>query len=335
LHNPSPAGFHRLRIGLKRFRYVVENFLPLQHAAWSGDLKQVQDLLGDVHDLDVLWSVIAPANVFPDAEARSRWQQRIHERRVQRIEAYQKKMMGNDSPWQAWRAELPSGEEIQSAAVLRLKLWASLLDPDFKHSVHVSRLALQLYDGLTANGLVSNSQRGNRAILGMAALLHNVGRSKDEKGRHKTSFRMIRGLVPPLGWRKQDLLTVGIVARYHRGALPGAGQKTLLGLPVNQRKDISRLAAILRLANAFDAARDGRIRALEVRSRNGFLLIAAQGYSSRDRTAEAIAAARHLLETVCRRPVMVRPMRAAKTESFNRKGRKGIAKHAEKFRANS
>ena len=45
--------YHRLRIAIKRFRYIVENFLPLQHAAWSDDLKQVQDLLGEVHDLDV------------------------------------------------------------------------------------------------------------------------------------------------------------------------------------------------------------------------------------------------------------------------------------------
>ncbi len=74
IRNRSQAGFHRLRIGIKRFRYIVENFLPDQHAAWSDDLKQVQDLLGDVHDLDVLWSVAARANVFPDADARTRWQ---------------------------------------------------------------------------------------------------------------------------------------------------------------------------------------------------------------------------------------------------------------------
>ena len=34
----SPAGLHRLRIGIKRFRYIVENFLPLQHAAWSDEV---------------------------------------------------------------------------------------------------------------------------------------------------------------------------------------------------------------------------------------------------------------------------------------------------------
>ena len=82
-----------------------------------------------------------------------------------------------------------------------------------------------------------------------------------------------------------------------------------------QRQDITRLAAILRLANAFDASRDHRIQRLQVMNgndgnRNKVLLIAAQGYSPRDNQAEAIAAARHLLETVYRRPVMIKPMKA-------------------------
>ena len=46
-------------------------------------------------------------------------------------------------------------------------------------------------------------------------------------------------------------------------------------------------------------------------NRNRVLLIAAQGYSSRDSQAEAIAAARHLLETVYRRPVMIKPMKSS------------------------
>ncbi len=113
---------------------------PLQHAAWSDDLKHMQDLLGDVHDLDVLCSVAAQANAFPDAEAHARWQERIQEERAERIELYTKKTAGKDSLWQIWRAELPKRKEIESAALLRLKLWASLLDPDFRHSSRVSRL---------------------------------------------------------------------------------------------------------------------------------------------------------------------------------------------------
>jgi exopolyphosphatase / guanosine-5'-triphosphate,3'-diphosphate pyrophosphatase len=161
--------------------------------------------------------------------------------------------------------------------------------------------------------------------------LHDVGRSDKEKGRHKATYRMIRRLSPPLGWRGQDLLTAGTIARYHRGALPRAGQKALRGLSLEQRHDIARLAAILRLANAFDASRDGRIKRLRFKSgdeREKILLIEAQGYSARDNQAEAIAAARHLLETVYRRPVMVKPMKVTtlklkstigKPETRNRK----------------
>ena len=102
---------------------------------------------------------------------------------------------------------------------------------------------------------------------------------------------------------------VAAVARYHRGAFPRAGQKVMAGFSPRQRQTAIKLAAILRLANAFDADRDGRIERLACERKNGFLLIRAQAYNSRDRMAETIAGSRHLLETVYRRPVLVRPLR--------------------------
>jgi exopolyphosphatase/pppGpp-phosphohydrolase len=104
----------------------------------------------------------------------------------------------------------------------------------------------------------------------------------------------------------------GMVARYHRGALPRGGQKTLRGSTLAQRQEVSRLAGILRLANAFDAKQDGRIRKVQLGQKNGVLIVSAQGYSSRDRSAETIAAARHLLETSYRRPILVKPLSVAK-----------------------
>src|SRR6266849_8229988 len=43
----SRVAWHRLRIGLKRFRYIVENFLPQRYEVWGEDLRHLQDLLGD------------------------------------------------------------------------------------------------------------------------------------------------------------------------------------------------------------------------------------------------------------------------------------------------
>ncbi len=206
--------------------------------------------MGEVHDLDVLWTTALQVNAFPDEEARSLWHAKINEERTCRIEKYRGKMLGKAWLWRVWRAELPHREQIESAALSRLKRWASFLDPDFKHSNHVARLALQLYDGLAVKGGASDSAARNRRILQVAALLHDVGRARDEKGHHKTSYNLIRRLRPPLGWSERDLRLAGIVARYHRGALPRTGQKALRGLTASQRQNVLRLAGILRLANS-------------------------------------------------------------------------------------
>ena len=50
--------YHQLRIGIKRLRYTVENFLPSLHAVWAKDLRDLQDALGEVHDFDVLWATL-------------------------------------------------------------------------------------------------------------------------------------------------------------------------------------------------------------------------------------------------------------------------------------
>jgi exopolyphosphatase/pppGpp-phosphohydrolase len=131
---------------------------------------------------------------------------------------------------------------------------------------------------------------------------------------------MIRNLTPPLGWPRQNLLATSIVARYHRGALPGTGQEAFGNLSAAQRAELLRLVAILRLANAFDASRDGRIGRLQVNRENGFLVIAAEGYSPRDDISETIAAGRHLMETVYKRPVIVKPMKALRTKTVSRRG---------------
>ncbi len=314
LRNRSRLAFHSLRIGLKRFRYIVENFLPEQHVAWSDDLKELQDLLGEVHDLDVLWATALQANVFLTMESRSLWRARIIEERIRRIEKYRSKMLGKNSLWPVWRAALPQGKEVRALGLRRIKLWGSVLDPDFKHSHHVAKLALELYDGLLprAKHLDSPKAFDQRAILQIAALLHDVGRSKGEKGSHKVSYRLIDRLEPLPGWRSEELYLAAVVSRYHRGALPQPRHAVLRGLTSAQRQSLLTLAGILRLADALDADRDGRIQRVSLEQRNGFLVVAAQGYSSRDRLAEGIAAARHLLEIAYRCPVMVKPAPAKK-----------------------
>lgn len=326
LRNRSQVALHSLRIGIKNFRYIVENFLPVEHKAWSGDLKEMQDLLGEVHDLDVLWNTAVKCRVFPDAESRNQWHQRILAERSKRIEQYRSRMVGENSLWPIWRAALPQGRQVQALATRCMKLWARELDPDFAHSERVTKLALQLYDGLLRWGWEPAIETTSaRASLFAAGLLHDVGKSEGQKQHQKASLDLIRGHGSPLGWNGDDLQRAAIVARFHCGALPTRRHKKLCGLLPDEQKATIQLAAVLRLANALDATHDGHIRELQVMDihsrKNGFernarraamdpiLVIAAQGYRTAGPAARTIAAERHLLEIVLRRPVVVRPAR--------------------------
>ena len=330
LRTRSQVSWHELRIGIKRFRYTVENFLPRQHALWGGDLKELQDLLGEVHDLDVLWATAVEIMAFPDVESQSRWREKLNVERAKRIERYREKMVGQQSLWRVWRAELPSGPQLGAAAMSRLRVWAGYLDPDFTHSQRVAQLALLLYDGLKDAGLVTtglvapkpgapNLEHDSRAVLQAAALMHDVGKAQGAENHQKTSYRMIRGLARPLGWSARELELAAVVARYHCGALPRPRGKTMQRLELADRAIAMELAGVLRLANALDTRHERKGKEneseneprLEVRLQDRFVVVRAMGYSALDRSAEGVAAARHLLESVLRRPVLVRTLRAA------------------------
>ena len=347
LRNRSQVAFHTLRIGIKRFRYIVENFLPIEHKAWSNDLKHMQDLLGEVHDLDVLWATALACHIFPDEASRQSWHERIVKERRKRIEEYRQRTVGPDSLWSVWRAGLPQGKQIQQIAGQRMKLWAKALDPDFPHSERVARLALELYDGLNASGLLntsSSAQNGAaddaRASLYVAALLHDVGKAHGNKGHHKASLELIKAHGTPLGWKPETMARAAIVARFHAGALPSRSHKALRDLLPEEQRITIQLAAVLRLANALDSAHDGHIRRVKIenaiapkRRTNGFLrkppalgknealIIAAEGYAPGSPTAQVIAAERYLLETVLRRPVAVKAAKSAASlvSGYNRR----------------
>ena len=54
----TPEDWHELRVTVKRFRYLVESFLPDQAESWGAELQRAQYLLGEGHDLDVLHELI-------------------------------------------------------------------------------------------------------------------------------------------------------------------------------------------------------------------------------------------------------------------------------------
>jgi CHAD domain-containing protein len=261
----SQTVLHQLRIGIKRFRYIVENFLPQQHEAWSSDLKNLQDLLGDVHDLDVLWDTAMEVNAFGSPESRARWEAIVHEARIKRADRYRERMVGPESLWPVWRAELPQGKQIEVAAMTRLRLWSSYLDPVTAHSRRVAELARRLFDGLARANLVPVSPNQDlRSVLQVASLMHKVGMAKRDRGHHKASYRLIRRMTPPLGWSSSQLQLAAATARFHRGGLPTLRHKVLREFALDQKKIALHLAGVLRLAHALSGASEGGVQRVSV-----------------------------------------------------------------------
>lgn len=308
LRNRSAGAFHQLRIGIKRFRYTIENFVPRLHELWGADLKKLQAELGDVHDMDVVWQTATASKIFPDAATRAEWRSNIKKERQRHLDSYREKMVGRESLWGKWRAELPQPDEIRAVALKRLQIWASFLDPSVAHSRHVARLALQLYDGLPFDGVQRGRSETYRYVLQAAAYMHDVGRSRSGKGHHKISARLIRKLGPPMGWTAEELRIAALVARYHRGALPRETQTAFAGLSTSKQRLVQFLAGVLRLACACDWQHDRQIKRIQVDTSNPVFAIHAEGYTESTSLAEHLAGARHLLEVAYNRPVLILPM---------------------------
>ncbi len=306
LRSRSRVAFHRLRIGIKRFRYTAENFLPRRHATWGPDLKRIQDLLGDVHDLDVMRRTLRLVRPALDRTSLASWFERIERARRERLEEYHRKTTGKDSLWLAWRRHLPSGKRLELAALAKLEAWASFLDPDFRHARQVAGLSLQLFDSLPAaasDGLFQDA--GARRILYAAALLHDVGRSKGKREHHKSSYRLIRDCPPPLGWTRDGMQRVALVARYHRGAEPRSSHEGYGSLSPREQQKVAWLAAVLRLADSLDADRSGKITRLDVENRREALVVRVAGCGEEAIHSAVVAEKKRLLERCIGRPVIV------------------------------
>lgn len=304
----SRVAYHRLRVALKKFRYAVENFLPSTYPAWAADLKSLQDLLGEAHDLTVLEQAMMRYKDFSDEVIRGSWRVKLETERLSRIHQYRVKMAGKSSPLQIWREGLAAERELRSAGLSRLAEWAYFLTPDVARVRRVARFALQLYDGLANCGMIAqNANIEGRSILQASALLQEVGHFKRGKAHHKESYRMIRKIAPPPGWSKRDIEITASIARFHRRALPRPDHKILRLYEFPLRHSMVLLAAILRFANAFSAKPYRSVRRLEVEDISGVIVVRAEGFPDREPLSSKLSVARRLLESTCQRAVHVLP----------------------------
>jgi CHAD domain-containing protein len=113
----SSVAWHRLRIAVKNFRYLVENFLPQRCDAWCDDLRRMQDLLGDLHDMDVLRAKVRGLAPKSGPAAVAQWMERIEAKRKACLEDFLQLSAGPNSPWLTWRAGFQWGHALVASSI--------------------------------------------------------------------------------------------------------------------------------------------------------------------------------------------------------------------------
>lgn len=195
------------------------------------------------------------------------------------------------------RGTLPPADRMRSVRELGARYRY-----DVPHAEQVRRLALQLFDDLVPHfGLLPD----DRPLLEAAALLHDVGYHVAYESHHKHSFHLISHADLP-GFTAAESRIVAAVARYHKGSLPRSRHEAVQGFDSRELALVSRLAAILRLADGLDRSQGQRVRSVVTSHEGKTLTLRVDGQLPLDIEIEGALRKADLAETAWKVTVEIR-----------------------------
>jgi exopolyphosphatase/guanosine-5'-triphosphate,3'-diphosphate pyrophosphatase len=174
-----------------------------------------------------------------------------------------------------------------------------------RHSRHVARLALRLFDETQQ---LHGYGKVEREFLEAAALVHEVGLAVSHAQHHRHSYYLIRN-AELLGFTENEKEIVANIARYHRKSHPKSKHDGFGLLTAEDQERVRKLAAILRIADGLDRNHRANVRDLRVKRTRRTLTIHLRGEGRRDIELEIWGAERkkQLFEEAFRVAVHIAP----------------------------
>ena len=139
------------------------------------------------------------------------------------------------------------------------------LSPDIPHSLQVRKLSFSIFDRMEECHQLDDYAR---FLLGGACLLHDLGLSKSATKHHKVSQQMIEEINFNC-LDKQEKELIALISRYHRKAYPQAKHKSFGRLKDKDKDMVSKLSAIIRVADGLDRSHSSNIKSLKVEKKGG------------------------------------------------------------------
>ena len=288
--------WHELRIGIKHFRYTLENLLPKLHAAWGADLKRLQDLLGDLHDLDVLAETVRATAA--DSTAPAKWQENIARERRERIETYRQLTLGSTSLWNQWRAGLPTNGRVAEATEARLRATARAADPNFAKTAGEGRLAKKLFKELQRARIAPITKAEELdTVTRAAAMLHGIEPKGTRKAANRDARKFLAQSPLPPGWKLEDWQLLALAVRYHRGPSPSTESGRFAKLEPAQQSKVLVVGGILRMARALRKTGVNAGAKIRVESKADSAEIFVEGFLEGQPAPKGLAAGKQMLES--------------------------------------
>jgi len=157
---------------------------------------------------------------------------------------------------------------------------------EIEHATHVSDVSVRLFDELTAEHGLGGRYR---LLVKIAGILHEVGGFVSSRAHHKHSFYLVTN-AEVFGLTREELAIVALITRYHRRSCPKPSHIEYMSLSRESRMIVSKLAALLRVADALDSGHGRQVRDFTCERRGEEFLISVKGVA--DMTLERIAIAK-------------------------------------------
>jgi exopolyphosphatase/guanosine-5'-triphosphate,3'-diphosphate pyrophosphatase len=199
------------------------------------------------------------------------------------------------------------GEQVLHAAWLLARRYQA----EENHAQHVAALCAKLFTELQPEHRMG---RRHYFLLQAAAIMHEVGGYVSNRSHHKHSMYLIAN-SDLFGLTREDLAIIALVARYHRRAIPNPTHLEFVALDRDSRIAVSKMAALLRVADAFDRGHVQQVQSFTcVREPGRFVITVPQ---AEDLTLERLALREkgNLFEEMFGMTIVLREGRAATGEA--------------------
>lgn len=128
------------------------------------------------------------------------------------------------------------------------------------HADNVARLTLELFDSAASAGL-HKFKPSDRELLEYAALLHDIGAFLSFDNHHLHTYYLIKN-ADLEGFDQTEVSIMAALARYHRKGTPRKRHTEIVELDQSQRKLVTQLSVLLRLAESLDRTHSGVVQSV-------------------------------------------------------------------------